>query len=276
MSPKCFHRLSAYKTVTSAEGIFEKQQQQQQSIHTYMTTTTITAPTILADAIGSSDKASCFFPASLQSPQHNLSTSNSAPTPHPPRQSLTHHANRTSHATGTAPVIQDGSVTLAESGAIIDYLLAKHASRGQLQVAPSAPNFAAYVFWHRWSSGSLMPATALPLYYRKAGLPVDGPAMRMAYDMLAQQLRLLDQRLREAKWLAGDDFTAADVYAVFSVSTMRVFAQFGLEGYEGILRWLGDVALRPAFRAMIEKGEAGEQRGGAMPMVYSEVPKPMW
>src|SRR4029078_164574 len=60
------------------------------------------------------------------------------------------------HPFGTAPVIVDGSVVLSESGAIIEYIIARH-GKGRLAVRPDAPNYADYLFWFHFANGSMMP-----------------------------------------------------------------------------------------------------------------------
>ncbi len=64
-------------------------------------------------------------------------------------------ALKDAHALGRAPVIRDGDVTLAESGAIVEYLIARH-GQGRLSVAPDRPEFAAYLYWLHYAEGSLM------------------------------------------------------------------------------------------------------------------------
>ncbi|MGI4861548.1 MAG: glutathione S-transferase, partial [Janthinobacterium lividum] len=63
------------------------------------------------------------------------------------------------HPLGTAPIITDGPLVLAESGAIIEYILAKHGD-GRLAPAPGAPEFADYLYWFHFANGTLQPAMA--------------------------------------------------------------------------------------------------------------------
>jgi glutathione S-transferase len=64
------------------------------------------------------------------------------------------------HPQGTAPIITDGSLALAETGAIMDYILARHGG-GRLTVDPQAPNFADYLYWLHFGNGFFLPATML-------------------------------------------------------------------------------------------------------------------
>ncbi|KAH7042268.1 glutathione S-transferase [Macrophomina phaseolina] len=118
-----------------------------------------------------------------------------------------------------------------------------------------------------------MHTVELPFYLRLSGVAEDSPSMRGAQERLAAALRMMDDRLMSTKWLAGDDLTAADIYCVFPLSTMRLFASFDLKGYEGLLRWLRDVSQRPAYRKAMDRAESGETRGGQFPVIYPESPK---
>ena len=61
------------------------------------------------------------------------------------------------HPMGTAPIVTDGSVVLAESGAIMEYIIGKY-GQGRLAVGPDKPNFADYLFWFHFANGSMMPS----------------------------------------------------------------------------------------------------------------------
>lgn len=74
---------------------------------------------------------------------------------------------RALHPFGTAPVITDDGLTLGESGAIIEYIIAKHGN-GRLPVTADRPEFADYLFWFHFANGSLMPkcTATLPIFQR--------------------------------------------------------------------------------------------------------------
>jgi glutathione S-transferase len=73
----------------------------------------------------------------------------------------------------------------------------------------------------------------------------------------AASLSLLNERLSANTWLAGEEFTAADVMTVWCCTTMRLFTPYSLEGYEGILAWLQRVGKREAYRRAMGKGDPG-------------------
>ncbi|KAF2091037.1 putative glutathione S-transferase [Saccharata proteae CBS 121410] len=177
------------------------------------------------------------------------------------------------HPMGSAPVITDGPVTLAESGAIIDYILAKYAAPYTLAVPPTASNFADYLYWLHFANANLQAAIGRNMTCSFAGITADSnPIVARMMERLDDALRLIDARLQKTgKWLAGEEFTAAEIMTVCCVTTMRLFYPFGLEEYPGILAWLARVGERPAYKRTIEKGEAGETRG-RVPVLGAEAP----
>lgn len=77
-----------------------------------------------------------------------------------------------------------------------------------------------------------------------------------ADQRLHAALKHMDEWLKSHKFLAGEQFTAAETMSVYAVTTQRYFGpQVSLEGYGGILRWLGECAERPAYRRAMEKGD---------------------
>lgn len=83
---------------------------------------------------------------------------------------------------------------------------------------------------------------------------------------LVNYMGLLEDRLREEKFLAGPDLTAADIMTVFSLTTMRGYCQYSLAENPSILRYLGDISKRPAYRAAIEKADPDLQ-----PLIEADV-----
>ena len=80
------------------------------------------------------------------------------------------------HTLGTAPVITDGDVVLAESGAVMDYILAKY-DNGRLVVAPADPAFPDYLFWLHFANGTLQPNMGRNMVLRRLNLAADHPVL---------------------------------------------------------------------------------------------------
>lgn len=159
------------------------------------------------------------------------------------------------HPMGAAPVITDGDLVLAESGAIIEYIVAKY-GKGRLTLAPDHPDFAPFLFWFHFANGSLQPATGRNMILARLKLPEDNPVLRAMKGRLDLALGLVEARLTKTAFLAGSEFTTADIMIVFTLTTMRLFLPFDLAPYPAILAYLQRIGARPAYRRAMQKGDA--------------------
>ncbi|KAL3455714.1 glutathione S-transferase [Aspergillus heterothallicus] len=160
------------------------------------------------------------------------------------------------HPSGTAPVIQDGAVTLAETGACIEYIAHKHGG-GRLFLPPSHANYADFLYWFHWTNATLMANISRIMTLKMAGLDAENQMVKYSQDRLDKALKILDDRLASNTWLAGEEFTAADVMMVFPLTTGRYFASFSLGAYPNILAFLKRVGEREAYRRAMQKGDPG-------------------
>ena len=163
---------------------------------------------------------------------------------------------RALHPIGSAPVITDGDVVLAESGAIMEYIIARHGG-GRLALPPTHPDYAHYLYWLHFANGSLQPSMGRRMLIGRLQVPPENPVRRFAEERLDRALRFLDARVSAVSWLAGGEFTAADIMIGFPLTTMRYFAPLNLGPYPGILTYLQRIAARPAYRRAMEKGDPG-------------------
>lgn len=160
------------------------------------------------------------------------------------------------HPLGAAPVLTEGEVLLAESGAIFDYILAKH-GHGRLVLGPSHPDFAAYLYWLHFANGTLQPSMGRNMILGRLNLPADNPVLQAMRGRLERALGLVEARLSKVAYLAGSEFTAADIMTVFSLTTMRYFMPVDLAPYPAILAYLQRIAARPAYQRAMAKGDPG-------------------
>ncbi len=158
------------------------------------------------------------------------------------------------HPMGAAPVITDGDLVLAESGAIIEYIVAKH-GKGRLTLASDHPDFAQFLFWFHFANGTLQPATGRSMVLSRLKLPDDNPVLRAMKGRLDLALGLVDARLAKSAFLAGSELTTADIMIVFTLTTMRLFLPFDLAPYPAILAYLQRIGARPAYRRAMQKGD---------------------
>lgn len=154
------------------------------------------------------------------------------------------------HPLGKAPVIEDDGLAVAETGAIIDYLVAKAGGRLGPPDDPRSANL--YRFYQHYGEGSVMPWLLVMLVVRRMGL-LGRPARPRVQAMLDQHLDFLESELSQRDWFAGDEFTAADVMMSFPVETAR--SRAGLDrSRPNLLAWLDRIQARPAYRAALAKG----------------------
>lgn len=158
------------------------------------------------------------------------------------------------HPLGAAPVIEDGDVLLAESAAIVEYIIVKHGG-GRLKPGPEYPDYAAFLYWFHFSNGNLQPAIGRLMMMSRAKLAADHPVLVSVQGRLDRVLALVEARLGEATWLAGSEFTAADIMSVFSFTTMRLFQPIDLAPYPNIRAYLQRIGERPAYRRAMAKGD---------------------
>jgi glutathione S-transferase len=165
------------------------------------------------------------------------------------------------HPTGNAPVIQDGAVTLAESLAIFTYILDLY-GEGKLRIAPGAPHYADFVYWFNYSNAGLMPLMMHHLFDTMTG---DDSSMRaqVMQDRLGRNLRMIDDRLAAFPYIAGPDFTAADILMHFPFGTMATFAPVDIAAYPHIRPWLDRLSARPAYKKAMRL--AGHETDPAQP-----------
>ena len=171
-----------------------------------------------------------------------------------PTTMLAPPAYRALHPVGTAPVIPDGDVVLAESGAIMDYIIARY-GKGRLALPPDHPDFAQYLFWFHYANGTLQLQLMRNFTLRRAGVADDNPVRRLAAERLERNLKIVDARLGIADYLAGREFTAADIMAVFSLTTMRSFFPLDLTPYPHTLAYLARIGQREAYQRAMKMGD---------------------
>lgn len=158
------------------------------------------------------------------------------------------------HPCQTAPVITDGDLVLGESGAIIDYILARY-GHGTLTVAPDAANFTDYLYWFHFANGSMMPAGMIDLVAGMIGAGADAESLRMLRARGDRAFAMVEDRLGQAAFFAGDAFTAADIIMLFPLTTLRLFVPRDLTPYPNIRAYLQRIGARPAYQRAMKKAD---------------------
>ena len=156
------------------------------------------------------------------------------------------------HPLGKSPVITDGEITIAESGAIIDYLIRRH-GQGEMMPAPGSADYEAYNEWLHYSEGSAMLPLMLNLYVgrlKQAGAPLHP---RIDSEM-ANHLGYIDGALKGREFFVGSSLSGADIQMSFVAEMAKVFDKLG--PYPSLAGWLARMHARPAFQRSVEKGGA--------------------
>jgi glutathione S-transferase len=160
------------------------------------------------------------------------------------------------HPMGTAPVITDGDIVLAESGAVVEYIIGKYGN-GRLTLRADDPDFAQFLYWFHFANGTLQAALGRLMILNRLKLADDNPILAATKARVDLAFDLVDARTREVEYLAGDAFTSADIMIGFSLTTMRYFQPYDLARCPNIVKYLARASDRPAYRRAMDKGDPG-------------------
>jgi glutathione S-transferase len=168
------------------------------------------------------------------------------------------------HPLGKSPVLQDGELILAESGAILEYLQETYDS--QQRFKPQAPSMRQqYRFWLHYAEGSLMPLLLMKLVFGSLGKPpvpfgfrtigkALGNGIQKAWlnKQIATHAGFIESELAQRPWFAGEEPSMADVQMSFPV--FALVARGGIDDLPHTKAWLKRVEARPAWQRAIQKG----------------------
>ncbi|MBD1936307.1 glutathione S-transferase family protein [Microcoleus sp. FACHB-68] len=162
---------------------------------------------------------------------------------------------RSIHPIGSAPVLCDGEIVMAESGAIIEYILARYGN-GQLAAPVESPQYPNYLYWFHYANSSLMTQIVMNWIAAMAAAPESSsPLLSALRERLDRHLQLVEDHLGQATYFAGSEFTAADIMMHFPFGTMKAFYNVGLDSRPNIKAWLARISERAGYqRAMKAAG----------------------
>jgi glutathione S-transferase len=174
-------------------------------------------------------------------------------------------ALRAVHPLGKSPVITDGDLTLAESGAIVEYLVERY-GQGRLVPRGGTKERLRYTYWLHYAEGSLMPPLLLKLVFTRvpqAPMPAlvrpivrriaNGVREQFVEPQIKQHLDYLEGELGKTAWFAGDEFSAADVQMSFPIEGAA--SRGGLDASRPkLFAFLERIHARPAYKRALERG----------------------
>jgi glutathione S-transferase len=169
------------------------------------------------------------------------------------------------HPLGKSPVVTDGELTVAETGAIVEYLVDTY-GQGRLRPAPGTPDFLRYRYWLHFAEGSAMPFLVMKLIFdriasAKLNFMIKPVARGIANQVLGsfvmpnirRQLAFMETELAAREWFAGAEFSAADVMMSFPLEAAA--QRGGLDaGQAKLSAYLERIHARPAYRRALERG----------------------
>jgi len=167
------------------------------------------------------------------------------------------------HPLGKSPLIEDGAVRVAETGAIVEHLLEAH-GQGRLRPQPGTEDRRRFTYWLHYAEGSAMPPLLLKLVFNQ--LPRRSPAVvRPLISAVAKKaqagfidpqigshLAFWEAELGRSEWFAGDRFTAADIMMSFPVEAAA--SRIGVKDRPRLAAFLERIHARPAYQRALERG----------------------
>jgi len=182
-----------------------------------------------------------------------------------PKTMLAPASLREVHPLGKSPVITDGDATLAESGAIMEYLIERYGG-GRLIPPAGTTQRLRYTYWMHFAEGSAMPPLVMklifdrmekgpmPFFVRPVARAIAGRVKTNFIEPnIARQLDYMEAELRASPWFAGSEFTAADIQMSFPVEAAA--ARGGLDARRPkLMEYLGRIHAREPYRRALERG----------------------
>lgn len=170
------------------------------------------------------------------------------------------------HPLGKSPVITDDGLAVAESGAIVEYLIDVH-GQGRLRPPAGTPEQRRYTYWLHFAEGSLMPPLLVKLIFDKvqqAKVPffvkpvINGIAAQVNKAFIAPNLtRLLafmEAELQTRPWFAGEAFSAADIQLSYPLEAAAERAGLNASSHPRLADWLARIHARPAYAKALTAG----------------------
>lgn len=181
-----------------------------------------------------------------------------------PKSSLAPPDLKLVHPLGKSLVISDGDIVVAETGAIIEYLVENYGS-GRLIPPAGSPDRLRYTYWMHAGEGTVMPLVVMSLIFnrvdtvapwiiRPIAKAVTG-TVRTSYlnPNLDANLAYMESELDRSEWFAGDEFTAADIQMSFPVEATAARSGIGSK-YPKLKAFLERIHRRPAYEVALERG----------------------
>jgi glutathione S-transferase len=167
------------------------------------------------------------------------------------------------HPAGTAPVITDGDLVLAESTAIVEYISQRYGD-GKLSVSVSDPDYPHYLYWMQFNN-NLQSVLFTKIAFQSAGGDAEADNMMMKTTLRREDgiYRALEERLGEADYLGGPAFSCADIMSAFNLTSLTMLGARAIDdSLPNTKAYLERITTRPAYlKAMAIAGPAAVKPG---------------
>ncbi|MEH2278220.1 MAG: glutathione S-transferase [Nostoc sp.] len=158
------------------------------------------------------------------------------------------------HPLGKSPVITDADLTVAESGAIIEYILDRYGN-GRLIPPSGTPERLRYTYWMHYAEGSAMPPLVMNLIFNNFGIGDSNVNDKFIAPQIKLHFDYIEGELRKSTWFVGEEFTAADIQMSFPLEIVAMQAEL-ISSRPKIKQFVERIHARPAYERALERGGA--------------------
>ncbi|WP_292847592.1 glutathione S-transferase [Nostoc sp. NMS8] len=156
------------------------------------------------------------------------------------------------HPLGKSPVITDADSTIAESGAIIEYLIDRYGN-GRLVPASGTPEHLRYKYWLHYAEGSAMPLLVMQLVLNNFGAGDSSVVSGFVAPQIKLHFDYIESELGKNTWFAGEEFTAADIQMSFPLEVIAIQPK-EIESRPKLKEFVERIQTRPAYKRALERG----------------------
>ncbi|MFN6565194.1 MAG: glutathione S-transferase family protein [Nostoc sp. ChiSLP01] len=169
-----------------------------------------------------------------------------------PKTMLAPASLREVHPLGKSPVITDVGETIAESGAIIEYIVERYGN-GRLIPPSGTPEHLRYTYWLHYAEGSAMPPLVMNLIFNRFGAGDSSANDAFIAPQIKLHFDYVEGELAKSTWFAGSEFTAADIQMSFPLELVAMQAEF-ISNRPHIKEFIELIHARPAYKRALERG----------------------
>ncbi len=169
---------------------------------------------------------------------------------------------RALHPAGTAPIIRDGDLVMAESTAICEYISQRYGG-GKLSVQSDDPNYPHYLYWMQFNNNAQSAFFVRLAIQMAGGEETDNMVLTTARRREEGLYHQLDARVAEVEYLAGSQFSCADIMSLFNLTSLAQFGGRTIDDLQNAQAYVDRITARPAYqKAMAIAGPAAVRPDG--------------